>query len=149
MARPYESRAVNVITFVNEAAVSCYLYLAFMLSDYLDSQVIDNGPLLSYLKLQIAWLLTCLLLVTILINFIYALVHIVITIVTYAKSKINCKRKRENKKKPSEYLQKKLSPILQVDVTKFADFSQLGYESYEYYPGAYAFPKDKEERKND
>jgi hypothetical protein len=41
-ARPYESRAVNIITFVNEAAVSAYLYLAFMLSDYLDTQVIDN-----------------------------------------------------------------------------------------------------------
>ena len=39
--------------------------------------------------------------------------------------------------------EEKSSPELkvnEVDVTKFADFSSLGYESYEYYPGAYAFP---------
>jgi hypothetical protein len=96
-SRPFESRAVNIITFVNEVAVSIYLYLAFMLSDYLDSQVIDNEPLLSYLKLQIAWVLTCLLLATILINFIFALVHIVQALSRYVKSKITCTRKVELK----------------------------------------------------
>jgi hypothetical protein len=114
---------VNIITFVNETAVSCYLYLAFMLSDYLDSQVIDNEPLLSYLKLQIAWLLTCLLLATILINFIYAIVQIVIATVRYAKSKIKCKRKTETKKTPTEDAPKNERPTPHVDVTKFADFS--------------------------
>jgi hypothetical protein len=91
-ARPYEIRAVNIITFVNEAAVSCYLYLAFMLSDYLDTQVIDNQPLLSYFKLQIAWLLTCLLLGTVLINFLFALLLIVVAIFKYLKRKIKCKK---------------------------------------------------------
>jgi hypothetical protein len=46
-ARPYDSRAVNIITFANEVAVSVYLYLAFMLSDYLDTQVLENPPLIS------------------------------------------------------------------------------------------------------
>jgi hypothetical protein len=96
-SRPYESRAVNIITFVNEVAVSIYLYLAFMLSDYLDTQVIENEALLSYLKLQIAWVLTCLLLAIILINFIFALVHILQALFRYLKSKIKCKRKTEIK----------------------------------------------------
>lgn len=111
-------------------AVSCYLYLAFMLSDYLDTQILDNQPLLSYLKLQIAWVLTCLLLFTILINFIYALVHIGAGVVGYVRSKIRCRRKREAKKeqsitesKPTPIEERKNSPTPQVDMTKFADFS--------------------------
>ena len=101
-ARPYESRAVNIITFVNEAAVSCYLYLAFMLSDYLDTQVIDNQPLLSHLKLQIAWLLSCLLLGTVLINFLFPLFLFVAAIFGYLKRKIKCKRKVDIIKKEQE-----------------------------------------------
>jgi hypothetical protein len=142
-SRPYESRAVNIITFINEAAVSIYLYLAFMLSDYLDSQVIDNEPLLSYLKLQIAWVLTCLLLVTILINFIFAMVRIATKTFTYVKSKILCNKKIEiieRQQQQSSIIENKKAPQA-VDVTKYADFSRLGYESYEYYPGAYAIPK--------
>lgn len=90
---------MNIITFVNEAAVSCYLYLAFMLSDYLDTQVIDNQPLLSYLKLQIAWVLTCLLLFIIFINFIFTVVNLVRGAIRFVKSKIKCKRKIEIEKK--------------------------------------------------
>ncbi len=101
-ARPYESRAVNIITFVNEAAVSCYLYLAFMLSDYLDTQVIDNQPLLSHLKLQIAWLLSCLLLGTLLINFLFALLVIGAAIFGNLKSKIKCKKEIDVKVKEQE-----------------------------------------------
>ena len=158
-ARPYESRAVNIITFVNEAAVSIYLYLAFMLSDYLDSQVIDNQPLLSYLKLQIAWVLTCLLLLTILINFLFTIVNLLTAVFRYIKSKVKCKRKIEIRleqqkqslqqdKYNDDDLSKEIKdPSPHVDVTAFADFSKLGYESYEYYPGAYAFPKIQEEEK--
>jgi DNA-directed RNA polymerase specialized sigma subunit len=105
--------------------------------------------------LQIAWVLTCLLLTTILINFIFALVLIVAAIFRYLKSKIKCKRKKEVQKGEQSQSKNEELPMKnnidppQVDVTKFADFSKLGYESYEYYPGAYAFPKIKEEVKND
>ena len=37
----------------------------------------------------------------------------------------------------------------QVDVTAFADFSKIGYDNYEHYPGAYAFSKIIEESKSD
>ena len=102
-----------------------------MLSDYLDTQILDNQPLLSYLKLQIAWVLTCLLLFTILINFIYALVHIGAGVVGYVRSKIRCRRKREAKKeqqsqtvnKEDPIEEEKIAPTPEVDVTKFADFS--------------------------
>lgn len=115
---------------MNEIAVSCYLYLAFMLSDYLDTQVIDNQALLSYLKLQIAWVLTSLLLGTILINFIYALVNIGAATVRYVKSKIKCRRKREVKRREQSQTlndatreNPKNYHTPHVDVTKFADFS--------------------------
>jgi hypothetical protein len=113
-ARPFASRAVNIITFANEAAVSCYLYLAFMLSDYLDSQVIDNQPLLSYLKLQIAWVLTCLLVGTILTNLIFALFQILSEIFRYVKKKIKCKTKidfMEKKIEISKHIENKEIPI--------------------------------------
>ena len=37
----------------------------------------------------------------------------------------------------------------QVNVTAFADFSKIGYDNYEHYPGAYAFSKIIEESKSD
>ncbi len=82
--------------------MSFYLYLAFMLSDYLDTQVIDNQPLLSELKLQIAWVLTIVLLATIFMNFIYALVHIGAATFRFVKSKVRCRRKREEAKREEQ-----------------------------------------------
>jgi hypothetical protein len=39
--RPYGTRIVNIISYFNEAAVSMYLYMALLLTDYL---YIENNP---------------------------------------------------------------------------------------------------------
>ena len=36
---PYESTLTNAIVLFNELAVSVYLYLALMLSDYMETQI--------------------------------------------------------------------------------------------------------------
>jgi hypothetical protein len=36
-----------------------------------------------------------------------------------------------------------------VDSSLYADFSKIGYDSYQYYPGAYSIPKIIEEEKED
>jgi hypothetical protein len=91
----------------------------------------------------------------ILINFIFALVHIVAAIFRYLKSKIKCQKKivvqkeQQSQSKNDELPMKSNKDPPRVDVTAFPDYTKLGYESYEYYPGAYAFQKIKEEVKND
>ena len=100
MSRPYDSRAVNIISFYNEVSVSLYLYLAFMLSNYLETQFPDNNDeLIASLRLRIAWILTILLMFTILINFLYTLFKIFYALFAYLKSKITtaemCKRQEE------------------------------------------------------
>lgn len=68
---------MNLLSFYNEASVSIYLYLAFLLSDYLDSQFLDDkAATVAPLRLLIAWVLTSLLMFTIFINFVYAVVRI-------------------------------------------------------------------------
>jgi hypothetical protein len=55
----------------------------------------------------------------------------------------------EKKEPIIEGPQTKYQEAPQVDVTAHSDFTKLGYESYEYYPGSYSFPKVKEEVKNE
>jgi hypothetical protein len=86
---------VNILSFYNEASVSIYLYLAFLLSDYLDSQFPeeDGQATVASLRLLIAWILTSLLMFTILINFIYAVYRVSGSAIRYIKRKVTCKRK--------------------------------------------------------
>ncbi len=79
---------MNLLSFYNEASVSIYLYLAFLLSDYLDSQFPDDKvATVAQLRLLIAWVLTSLLMFTIFINFVYAVVRITSSVIRYAKRK--------------------------------------------------------------
>jgi hypothetical protein len=46
VAKPYDSKIINVISFYNEVAVSAYLYTAFLVSDYLETQLSDDKTLI-------------------------------------------------------------------------------------------------------
>ena len=59
----------NVLTFINEAAVSIYLYISLLLSDYLQCQFTSDDDMLK-VKVALSWALTLLLCVVIGINFI-------------------------------------------------------------------------------
>ena len=64
---------MNLISLFNEVAVSVYLCVSLMLTDYLDLPSSDDGcPTREFLS----WILTSILMVTILINFIYALYNL-------------------------------------------------------------------------
>ena len=95
--KPFESKAINIISFCNEVAVSIYLYIAFLQSDYLDSQLPDDELVLSNLRLNFAWILTGILILTIFINFVFALATISISVFKYLKTKIKCQKESETK----------------------------------------------------
>jgi hypothetical protein len=59
----------NVLTFINEAAVSIYLYISLLLSDYLHCQFTSDDDMLKA-KVALSWVLTLLLCVVIGINII-------------------------------------------------------------------------------
>jgi hypothetical protein len=67
--RPYESKLKNVLTFINEFAVSVYLYFSLLLSDYLECQFTLIEDALQA-KVVLSWILSLLLCVVIGINFI-------------------------------------------------------------------------------
>jgi hypothetical protein len=52
-------------------------------------------------------------------------------------------------KKDAPIKNKEYNRRAHINVSKFTDFSKLGYVSYEYYPGAYALQKINEEVKNE
>ena len=83
---------MNIISFYNEVAVSLYLYSAFPLSDYLDTQFYDDETLMANLRLNFAWIVTGILILTIFINFAYTFVKISILIFKFFKAKANCKK---------------------------------------------------------
>jgi hypothetical protein len=58
----------NVITLINEVAVSLYLYFDILQTDYLESHNIDSIAL----KVVISWAMSMLLILTITINILYA-----------------------------------------------------------------------------
>jgi hypothetical protein len=90
--KPFDSKAANIISFYNEVAVSLYLYSGFPLSDYLDTQFFDDENLVANLRLNFAWVLAGILILTIFINFAYTLVKISILIFKFLKAKVNCKK---------------------------------------------------------
>jgi hypothetical protein len=79
--KPFERKSVNIISFYNELAVSLYLYVTLLLSDFLDTQVPDNdddSTARPFLRLYLAWILTGILILTIFINFVFAFVTLAI-----------------------------------------------------------------------
>ena len=90
VSKPFESKTINIISFCNEVAVSVYLYIAFLQSDYLDSQLPDDKLVLLNHRLNFAWILTIILILTIFINLVFALVTIAISVFKYLKTKIKC-----------------------------------------------------------
>jgi hypothetical protein len=85
-SKPYNSKTVNVISFYNEVAVSLYLYVALLFSDFLESQIGDDKPINS-LRLISGWILTSLLILTIFVNLVFAFVNIAIDVFKYFKNK--------------------------------------------------------------
>ena len=90
-SKPFETKALNIISFYNELAVSLYLYIAFVLTDFLETQVSKEEEI-AHLRLILAWILSGILALTILINFIFAFVHIISSVFTFLKRKITCKK---------------------------------------------------------
>jgi hypothetical protein len=87
VAWPYDSNSMNIIALINEVAVSVYLYISFLLTDYLDtmSAIIDY----SHTKDILSWFLTSILMLTILINTIYTFYQLGLRVFAY------CRRVRE------------------------------------------------------
>jgi hypothetical protein len=81
-SKPYNSKTVNIISFYNEVAVSLYLYVALLFSDFLESQIGDDKPINS-LRLISGWILTSLLILTIFVNLVFAFVNIAIDVFKY------------------------------------------------------------------
>ena len=74
-SKPYDSRLTNAVTFFNEVAVSLYLYLSFLLSDFVQAQSteIEEIKVLEF-RLLISWIMTILLTVVVALNFFAYLV---------------------------------------------------------------------------
>lgn len=69
----------NIISLLNEISVSIYLYLALLLSDYLETQIISTeGDDPFTVRTHLAWIITILLCSVILVNFLYTLVKKII-----------------------------------------------------------------------
>jgi hypothetical protein len=74
--RPYLETSLNFINLFNEFAVSVYLYLMFLLTDYITSNIDDTDTALDEqqeFRLKVAWALTGVTLGSILVNTLYAL----------------------------------------------------------------------------
>ncbi len=70
-SKPYDKRLTNVVKFLNELAVSLFLYLSFLLSDFVQarSSDIEEIKLLEF-RLLISWIMTMLLCTVVALNFI-------------------------------------------------------------------------------
>ena len=90
VSKPFESKTINFVSLCNEVAVSVYLYIAFLQSDILETQLPDDKLVLSNLRLTFAWILTGVLILMIFVNFVYAIMGIAIPLFSYLKSKIIC-----------------------------------------------------------
>jgi hypothetical protein len=66
-SKPYESKLTNFISFINELAVSIYLYLSLLLSDYLECQFTSSEDVIKA-KVVLSWVITLLLCCVIGIN---------------------------------------------------------------------------------
>ena len=91
---PYESNRVNQILLFNEVAVSLNLYLSLLLTDYLSQQLPDTRDIekLTNLRLIIAWVLTFLLIATILVNLVHTAIHLTVSFARYLKTKVFLKK---------------------------------------------------------
>jgi hypothetical protein len=80
--QPYESKLKNFLAFINEFAVSIYLYFSLLLSDYLECQFTSFEEAI-ITKVALSWLLSLLLCVVIGINFIAMLAQKIILLKTW------------------------------------------------------------------
>jgi hypothetical protein len=78
-------------------AVSLYLYVAFLVSDFLESQIIDDEIATGSLRLTFGWILTFLLILTIFINLVYVIVSMSASLFRFLKNKVNNCKKRVTK----------------------------------------------------
>lgn len=76
-SQPYDSKLTNTITFFNELAVSAYLYLVLMLSDYLESQHSQSNQLFQN-RTKIGWAITILICFVIAVNLLAFIINKVI-----------------------------------------------------------------------
>jgi hypothetical protein len=73
--KPFECKSVNIIWILNEISTSTYLYSALLLTDFLEQDSPSGIPATNR-RLQIAWFLTFLLIVTIFVNLVFALLDV-------------------------------------------------------------------------
>jgi hypothetical protein len=106
VAWPYDPNSMNIISLINEVAVSVYLYISFLLTDYLDttSATIEY----SHTKDILSWFLTSILMLTIFINTIYTLYQLAVRLFAYCGRvrEINrqiLRRYSKNKKRALQY----------------------------------------------
>ncbi len=78
VAKPYSSKSENYISLFNEFAVSSYLYVLLMLTDYLETTDISAREILS-------WMLTSILMLAIFVNLVYTLVNMSISVFAYLR----------------------------------------------------------------
>ncbi len=93
---PYESTLTNAIVLFNELAVSIYLYLALMLSDYMETQNTQPDTLMKN-RLEIAWAITVLICFVIAINFLVFIIKSLIDLSRCLSRRRNGQRKNESK----------------------------------------------------
>jgi hypothetical protein len=93
------------VSLFNEFAVSIYLYVALILTDYLETQITDNDLSKSLIRLQSAWLLSILLMATIVLNFLISYGQIV-------ASFCRCLKRLFNRIKPRSSAVVRLQPSI-------------------------------------
>ncbi len=94
-SQPYASKMLNTLSFFNELSVSIYLYLSLMLSDYLEYQFINTDVDSITVRNNLAWIITLLLCIVIVVNCLHTLVMKII----YVTSFISLRRKKANSQK--------------------------------------------------
>lgn len=78
VAKSYSSKSENYISLFNELAVSAYLYVLLMLTDYLETTDTSTREILS-------WMLTSILMLAIFVNLVYTLVNMSISVFAYLR----------------------------------------------------------------
>jgi hypothetical protein len=89
---PYESKLTNAIVFINELAVTIYLYISLLLSDYLECQFTSSEDVLK-VKVLLSWVITLMLCCVIGINCIVMFAQKIMQIKSRCISKANIKKK--------------------------------------------------------
>jgi hypothetical protein len=90
IAWPYDSNSTNIILLTNEVTVSVYIYIIFLMTDFLEtiteaSAGIDH----SHMRETLSLLLTSILMLIVFLNSIYTFYQIAIRLIAY------CRRVRE------------------------------------------------------